>query len=319
MLVVAICGSASAAGLGSAAAQDAQDDDGSAPVTAAELNLLHGLFCDPQNTDWCNAPGRVGVLGKWLERADCPDLVGLQEINERLEELLGELVAEICDGEYAIHFEDVNSPDRQMILTRLDVVEEGYLDIANFPWEAFWVRVDSPQGPIDFLTAHFASSANDPPCTAEICPPVCAPGITTNECHAHEVVEFFAARPDPAALSIVTGDLNARPDEPTVEALLDGGFIDVWLDAGRPECDPDTGKGCTGHCDEPDATLIGLDTRKGLACDGRIDFVMARPSAGCALETTAKGFAHKPLRKRVDGMYWSSDHKGVQASLRCGV
>ena len=313
-LAVAICASALVTGFRGAAAQD--DPEPAKPVTIANLNLLHGLFCQPNDTDWCNAPARVEILGKRLEQADCPDLVGLQEINARLEELLTRLLREVCDGEYEIGFEGVGSPDQQMVLTKLPVLEQGYVDLVHFPWEAYWVRVDTAQGPVDFLTAHFASSANNPPCDAEACPPICAPGIETNQCHAHEVVDFFASR-EGAALTIVAGDLNAQPDEPTLQTFYDADFIDAWIEANQPECDPVTGKNCTGGCDELETAFFGMETREGLACDARIDFILLRPDAGCDLVTKAKGFAHKPLKKPVDGMYWPSDHRGVQASLRC--
>jgi hypothetical protein len=289
----------------------------SAPVRAVAFNQLHGLFCMPDETDFCNAPARVEIFGKWLERSKCPELVGLQEINVRLTELITDLVTEVCDGEYEIATQPTNEVDTQTVLTTLEIEEQGVLDLANFPWEAAWVRVSSPQGPIDFLTAHFASGANDPDCTAEICPPVCAPGISTNECHAHEVVEFFEGRSG-AAVTLVAGDLNAVLGDPTLEALIDARFVDSWLEAGKKECDPETGIGCTGGCDEAPSTYIGMETKAGLECNRRIDFVMARPGDDCKLKvTSAKGFAHKPLASPIDSLYWPSDHKGSQAAFRC--
>ena len=286
------------------------------PVKAVTYNLLHGQFCMPDQTDWCNAPARVEILGKWLERAKCPELVGLQEINTRLTELLNVLVGDVCDGEYTIHAQPTNTIDSQMVLTTLEVEEEGTLDIANFPWEAAWVRVKSPQGPIDFLTAHFASSSNNPPCTAEICPPACAPGITTNECHAHEVAEFLGQRSG-AAITMVAGDLNATRGDPTLDVLIDRGYVDSYLDAGNNECDPETGKGCTG-CSELPTPYIGMDTEDGLECGVRIDFVLGLGSDDCELDVTAaRGFAHKPLARPVGGLYWASDHRGSQAAFRC--
>jgi endonuclease/exonuclease/phosphatase family metal-dependent hydrolase len=285
------------------------------PLTVADLNLLHGLFCDPDNTDWCNAPARVEILGQWLEKSKCPDLVGLQEINPRLTELITDLTTQVCAGAYeVVSFPGDNIVDAQMVLSRLPVVEQGHLDIANFPWEAVWVRVDSTQGSVDFITAHFASSSNDPPCDATNCPPVCEPGISTNECHAAEIVEFFDTRPEPADLSILAGDLNARPDEPTLTTLYDADFVDTWVDAGRAECDPETGKNCTG-CSELDSAFIGMETKDGLDCGSRIDFILVRSE--CSLRAKAAGFAHKPLKQPVDGLYWPSDHRGVQASLTC--
>jgi endonuclease/exonuclease/phosphatase family metal-dependent hydrolase len=288
--------------------------DPAAPVRVVTLNLLHGLFCPPE-TDSCQAPDRVEIFTEQVEAAECPDLIGLQEIGPRLEELLPDAVAGMCDGEYTIAWEAVNSPDREMVLTRLPIVEEGYLDIAHFPWEAYWVRVDSEQGPVDFLTTHFASSSNNPPCDPQNCPPICPPGLITNECHAVEVVELFAGR-DPAALTIASGDLNATPDSPTVATLLDAGFVDAWLEAGNAECDPVTHLGCTGGGSQPEP-FVGIDTEEGPGFDRRIDYVLVRPGEDCSMEVAAEGFAVEPRAVPLNGLWWPADHGGVLAELSC--
>ena len=153
------------------------------PVRVLTQNLLHGFFC-PEDSDFCHAPERVQIFSELVEAAGCPDLIGLQEIAARLEALLVAAVPRLCHGSYRIAWQGAVSPDRVMVLTRLPIVEQGYLDIANVPWEAYWVRVRSKQGLVDFLTAHFASSSNNPLCTDALCPPVCPAGIRTNECHS---------------------------------------------------------------------------------------------------------------------------------------
>jgi len=278
-------------------------------------DLLHGLFCPPE-TDACQAPDRVRIFTELVEAADCPDLIGLQEIGPRLEELLPPAAETLCDGQYTIAWEGVESPDREMVLARVPIVEQGYLDIANFPWEAYWVRVDSPQGPVDFLTAHFASSANNPACTPDLCPPICPPGTITNQCHAVEVVEFFDGRPAGASLSIASGDLNAVPGSPTVTALVDAGFVDAWLEAGNPECDPAFHVGCTGGGGQPEP-FVGMDTAEGPGFDERIDYVMVRPRNDCELGVEAEGFAAEPRSEPLGGLWWPADHAGVLAELTC--
>ncbi|MGH9013347.1 MAG: endonuclease/exonuclease/phosphatase family protein [Acidimicrobiia bacterium] len=291
-----------------------------AGVQVVTYNVLHGLFC-PAETDFCQAPDRVEVLVRHLEAAGCPDLVGLQEVGARQEELIGPALEDTCDGTYEIAWEGerVDSPDREMVLTRLPIVERGYLDIANFPWEAYWVRVESDAGPVDFLTAHFASSSNNPPCDATRCPAICPVGLVTNECHALEVVDFFDRRPEPAALSVVAGDLNATPGSPTITTLTGAGFVDAWLEAGNPECDRATEAGCTGGGGGPEETVLdGTDTIGGRDYSVRIDFLLVRPGRGCEprFPRTA-GFADEPLAEPVNGLYWASDHVGVQATLAC--
>jgi hypothetical protein len=285
------------------------------PVRVITFNALHGLFC-PDETDWCKAPDRVAMFGELVEAADCPDLIGLQEVGERLGELIPPLVETLCDGEYTIAWQAVEPPiDREMVLTRLPIVDQGYLDIANFPWEAYWVRVDAPIGPVDFLTTHFASSSNNPPCLPDRCPPICAEGITTNQCHAVEVADFFENRSG-AVMSIVGGDLNARPGSPTVTTLTDAGFVDAWLASGQPECNPDTHVGCTGGGNQPEP-WVGMDTEAGPGYDGRIDFLLVRPGADCEVDYEASGFAHEPRATALNGLYWPADHAGVQANLGC--
>lgn len=284
------------------------------PVSIVTLNLLHGLFC-PAETDSCQAPDRVQLFGEWLERVGCPDLVGIQEVGPRLGELLPANVPTWCDGDYEIAWAADAMPDRAMVLTTLPIVEQGALDIANVPWEAYWVRARSPQGSVDFLTAHFASSSNNPPCDAGRCPPVCPAGIETNECHGIEVADFLTERTG-AALTVVGGDLNATPDEPAVTHLRDAGFVDAWLKSGRPECDATHRAGCTAGGTAPDP-WVGMNTREGASFDERIDFVWVKPGRNCTLRTTAKGFATTAVASPVNGMWWPSDHGGVYSTLRC--
>jgi endonuclease/exonuclease/phosphatase family metal-dependent hydrolase len=291
------------------------------PLRVVTLNLLHGLFC-PEETDWCQAPDRVEIFAEQLEAAECPDLVGLQEIGERLAELLPSVLERTCDGEYEIAWHGQASSghglSQQMVLSRLPIEEQGHIELAHFPWEAYWVRVDSAQGPVGFLTAHFASGQNNPPCNPEDeeCPEYCPLGMITNECHAHQVVEFFDGRTEPAALSIASGDFNATPDSSTLTTILDAGFVDVWLAGGQPECDPATHAGCTGGGDAP-GPFVGMDTEEGPGYDTRIDYVTVRPGPDCAVDVDAEAFAAEPRREPLNGMWWSADHAGVLAELRC--
>jgi endonuclease/exonuclease/phosphatase family metal-dependent hydrolase len=310
------CSSDGDSGAGSPAGRTttSADEDATRSVRVVTFNALHGLFCPPE-TDWCKAPDRVAIFGELVEAADCPDLVGLQEIGPRLEQLIPPLVETLCDGEYTIAWQPVNSPDREMVLSRLPILEQGYLDIANFPWEAYWVRVDAPVGPVDFLTTHFASSTNNPDCQPGLCPPICTTGISTNQCHAVEVVDFLERRTG-AVMTIVGGDLNARPGSPTLKTLTDAGFVDAWLASGNEECDPETHVGCTGGGDAPEP-FVGMDTKEGPGYDARIDFVLVRSSDRCEVDYEAEGFAHEPRATALNGMYWPADHAGVRATLAC--
>ena len=288
-----------------------------APLRVLTLNLLHGFFC-PEATDSCRAPERAQIFAEQVEAAGCPDLVGLQEIGTRLAELLPGIVETLCDGDYEMAWAASDKVEQQMVLSRRPIIEEGHIELAHFPWEAYWVRVVSEQGPVEFLTAHFASSANNPPCTPDDgeCPPICAPGMITNDCHAAQVVDFFAGRTNESTLSIASGDFNATPTSPTLRTLLEAGFTDAWLAAEQPECDPQTHVGCTGGGDEPEP-FEGMDTQQGPGFDERIDYVLVRPGPQCELGVDAEAFAAQPRAQPLNGMWWPSDHAGVLVELSC--
>ncbi len=324
-LVVATCSGDGTEPDEGQARQTAEDSNSTVePLRVATLNVLHGLSCPPEN-DFCQAADRAQLVAEGLEKADCPDLVGFQEIGPRQGQLIPEAMSRVCGGRYQLAWQvgtrpfggqDVESPDREMVFTTLPIIERGYLDLAVFPWEAYWVRVDTTLGPVDFLTSHFASSSNNPPCEPALCPPVCPVGLETNQCNAREVVELFDSRPS-ARLQIASGDLNAPPGDPTVLTFTDAGYIDVWLSAGRPECDAATGIGCTSGRPRPENALDGLDVPDGRYED-RIDFVLARTDGTCDLDAQAESIFGEPLSEPFRGLYWPSDHGGLVAELRCG-
>ena len=179
------------------------------------------------------------------------------------------------------------------------------------------MRVYAPVGPVDFLTTHFASSSNNPPCSGDICPPVCPAGTLSNECNAIEVIAALDAQREGAVLQVVSGDLNARPGSPTLTKLETAGFVDAWLAAGEPECDEANNRGCTGGRDRPENALDGLDVADG-RYSSRIDYVLARPASGCTLEAAAEPFVTEPLGEPFRGLYWPTDHGGLLAELTCG-
>ena len=68
----------------------------------------------------------------------------------------------------------------------------------------------------------------------------CATTDTLNTCQARQTVDDSSARiRGPDAVTLLAGDLNAKPDEPTIAALTARGLVDTHLAVGNPECDPD--------------------------------------------------------------------------------
>ena len=67
-----------------------------ARVRVVSQNLLHGIAC-PAETDGCALPARVALFARQLDAAGCPELVAVQEANERMVELLRSSLAGSCD------------------------------------------------------------------------------------------------------------------------------------------------------------------------------------------------------------------------------
>jgi hypothetical protein len=287
-------------------------------LSTATLNLLHGLFCPPE-TDWCDAPTRLEILWAHIEAADCPDVVALQEVGPRQFELIPERLEALCDGAYTPVFEDMGWPDQEVILTALPITDDGFEDLAGFPWSAHWAVLEAESGPILYLATHLASEANNPVCTAEFCPAeMCPEGITAGSCNAHQVIEIIDQRASGTIAQFVVGDLNKPIDHPRMQIFTDAGFSDAWTVAGNAECDPATGAGCTCCIDGPEP-WGGLDLADQ-TMGSRIDFVLFRGGADCASSLAvgdAAAFAAAPLEEPLEGLYWASDHGGVSATFVC--
>ena len=68
-------------GTGACSSGSSQGHD--AHVRVVSQNLLHGIAC-PADTDGCRLPDRVALFVCQLEQHGCPDVVGVQEANEKL-------------------------------------------------------------------------------------------------------------------------------------------------------------------------------------------------------------------------------------------
>lgn len=305
-------------------------------VEVATINVLHGLAppisgCAVE-TDQCNVEARVGILWDLLEtEAGCPEIIALQEIAERWFEVVPERIGELCDGTHVVLTEDLGLFDQEMILTTLPVLDHGRVELAGAPvWSAHWAQLDAGEGlTVDVFGTHYASSSFNPPCSpdapATTCHPDCPAGSDLGDCHPHETLAFLAERAAPGSLQLVVGDLNNGPDEPRIRTLVEAGFVDTHLAAGNAECPDAGGAGCTSGIGSGAGTdLDGLDVAD-TTLRGRIDHVLARPPLGCALvvdaadadgDGTATGpWADQPLPEPVEGLYWASDHAGIQADL----
>ena len=303
-------------------------------IEVATINVLHG-FPPPisgcaQYTDNCLAPIRVDILWQYLEdEVGCPEIVALQEISPRWFEIIPEKLPALCDGEHVLLTDNVGQIDQEMILTTLRVIDHARTELAGAPiWSAHWAQLDAGNGLIvDVFATHYASSAFNPPCDnsqpVTSCPSYCPADSDLGSCHPFQTLDFLADRAAPKSLVLIVGDLNKEIDDPRIQTLIDAGFIDTHLAADNAECASTGGPNCTSGIGGS-SDLDGLDLAEQTP-RSRIDFVLAAPPVGCELlidvddadgDGTHTGlWADKPLDEPVEGLYWASDHTGVQADI----
>ncbi len=302
-------------------------------IEVATINVLHGLsFASgcAEHTDQCLAPTRIDILWDYLDtQTGCPEIIALQEISARQQEIVPEKLPDLCDGEHVLLTENLGLPDQEMILTTLPIIDERRVELAGAPtWSAHWAQLDAgDSGIVDVFATHFASSSFNLPCDPSepvtTCSAACPEGSLLGDCHPYETLEFLEANAAPESLELVIGDLNKPIDDPRIATLTDAGFIDTYLEAGLPECDETTSVGCTSGIGG-ETELDGLDIAEQ-SPGSRIDFILARPPDGCSLvvdtddsdgdRTPTGHWANAPLSEPIEGLFWAADHVGIVADV----
>ncbi|MCI3949774.1 MAG: Endonuclease/Exonuclease/phosphatase family [Acidimicrobiales bacterium] len=297
------------------------------------LNVLHGVLCT--DGDHCDAPERVELLARQLEAARCPDVVALQEISPWMHDLVEGRAETLCGGRYEIVFPPIEGAyiDVEMVLTTLPARDARREVLAQGFRRALRVTLESRTGPVDLVVTHTGTGAGSdsmgggPPCAGgrSACPPPCDPDGTVSACQITQVAELVDGRPtEDRTAGVLVGDLNLVPEAPPVRALLERGWVDSFVAAGNPACDPATSVGCTGGRD--DATLASLRDPTSRERE-RIDYALVSPGA-CepAFDTPDDGdgdglgtglFADEPAVDGPAGLAWPSDHVGVALDLSC--
>ena len=312
-------------------------------VSAADLNVLHGIFCPPA-TAFCRGAERIELLGQWLVGRGCPDIVALQEVFDGVAggsnaALIASQLTAVCPFDYRSIYVRTNGVDDSYILSRYPALSSEVAPLLGPLRNVLYARIDHPVGPIDVVSTHLASGsdlANSPCAVFGSCPQECidAGAATVRECQAVQVAQFLAARHDVADPALLMGDFNAEPGGFVYDQYVDRGWIDSTLAAGNAECDALTGVGCTsGRIDDE---LTDMES-PALNVDRRIDYIFVVPpgiGSSCAAQldspTDADGdgigtrlFADLPnpfglpCGTAPAPICWPSDHSGVQADLNC--
>ena len=304
----------------------------SAPTfTIASQNILLGAFCAP-GTDGCRLEDRVALFFDLVRAAGCPDVIALQESTPAIRAAVDSHLADACPTPFTA------APGRvgpNSVFSRWPILEVRRTRLFRGIRELLQVRLDHPIGAVDVFTTHLAATIDGgpDPC-GDDCPAEClaAGAATVRECQAVQVAQLVAEAHDLPTPAFLTGDFNSTPGSFVHRQMTDRGWIDAYREAGNPECDPATGRGCT--CCGFDEGLDDLE-RPVLPVTERVDFVflvpprapatcvprLTRPDATRAVATGLLTAEPNPFAPRCgprpDPICWASDHIGVTAGLRC--
>ncbi|MCZ6784536.1 MAG: endonuclease/exonuclease/phosphatase family protein, partial [Proteobacteria bacterium] len=314
-------------------------------LSVASLNVLHGALGCAEGTQ-CRLVDRLDLLIDWIADSGCADVMTFQEVfildapgfvNART--IIEDGVAEVCPWAYESVAIPISVFDDQLILSRDRILESSAISIPTAFRSVTWARVDHPIGPVDVFSTHLASGADNggEPCNVAGCPQACRDeGLTIRECQARLMAEFIVEKHDVDAPAVATGDFNDEPGTITYLEFTDRGWLDVYLEAGNPECDPDTGVGCTSG--REDENLTDLES-PAAGVNRRIDYIFLIPpgeGSVCAAEIDGAGdadgdgqftrhFTDEPnpfdatCGPAPDRPCWPSDHEGVELDLNCAA
>lgn len=201
-------------------------------VAVANLNILHGLACNPPVPgygDQCRIRDRVDLLFRHIEEAGCPDIVTLQEVSTReyIEIEQGVRVGPLynavdlikerlestdrCPFRYHIIFDhdgvasgqaesSGRGIDEELMLSRYPVqrseVRLLYSPLALFfSRHVLFARIEHPATPVDVFTTHFASGRDfgDLPCGFQV-PGVGGSPFCPEECAVSDTVRECQAK-----------------------------------------------------------------------------------------------------------------------------
>lgn len=296
-------------------------------VSIVTLNLLHGIFCEQEH---CRLEDRVDLLMDEITDRGCPDVITLQEVWSPTMELLEPRLGDPCDFDYELIVgrEDTGVDD-EVLLSRYPATDVELVMLEGDFRHVLITELDHPWAPVELYSTHLASGADGGPDPCEDCPAECvdAGAETLRDCQAIQLRELVRERG--AGLAVIAGDLNDPPDSRLYERYTRFGWLDTYLEAGNPECDPGTGVGCTSGRESQ--TLEHLEDPASNT-DERIDYVFVGGNDLdlCVIDTAddADGdgiatrlFADEPASADCGPapaeICWPSDHVGVQLDLDC--
>ena len=273
-----------------------------------EHNILHGLRNeDPAAEPFDRFPERIELIAAALAEEQ-PDVILLQEVvpgyaDDPEYADVRQVLLDALGPDYTAVFGDITGAPRdegfigQMTVTRLPVLSTDNRVVANAR-SVVRVTVETEHGPLDLYNAHLEGTGA-----------ITDAGEDASLVEMENVLAFIRETRSEGGAVILAGDLNAEPDDPSVQLLRDEGFIDALDVGGDATCESAGDPGCTN-------SAIPLGDNPENSAARRIDYMFVLPGDAFPLEVgEAELFLNEPVDIGEGRLLWASDHIGVRAVL----
>lgn len=278
-------------------------DDGATELLVIDQNILHGIINeDPVAEPYDRFPERLPLIVAALAAAQ-PDIVFLQEVvgdpGPDYPNVRGELLTALGSEYTAVFGNFLGEPVDggglgQMTFTRLQIVSSENRTVSAIR-SAVRVTVQTDSGPLHLYNVHLEGTGA-----------VLETGESAELLEIENVIAFIQETRN-GGPAILAGDLNAEPDDPSIQRLLQEGFIDVLAEAGDATCAQQGDPGCTN-------STIPLGDNPDNLADHRIDYIFVLPGDDTAIDIAeASLFNNEPVDLGGGRLLWPSDHIGARA------
>jgi endonuclease/exonuclease/phosphatase family metal-dependent hydrolase len=280
-----------------------------ARLVIMDQNVLHGFINeDPVAEPFDRFPERIELISDALSKAK-PDIVALQEVFGQPPEGYPDARAALrtaMGDEYSQTFGSfLGDPIGegllgQLTLTRLQLISSENRTVSTIR-SVHRVTVQTEAGPVSIYNAHLEGTGA-----------ILETGAPAELQEIQNVIDFIQETRD-GHPAILAGDLNAEPGDPSIQRLLQEGFIDALAEAGDATCATAGDPGCTN------STIPLGDNQKNVA-DHRIDYIFVLAGDDVTVKVTeASLWDNQPVDIGGGHTLWPSDHIGVRAILELKV
>jgi endonuclease/exonuclease/phosphatase family metal-dependent hydrolase len=275
-------------------------------LTVVDQNILHGLIDeDPAAPNNDRFAERIQLFADAIGK-EKPDILFMQEIVGSPEDPNypdpRKKVLDALGSDYQAVFGNflagpIDAPGLgQLTVTKLPITAKENHRVSKIR-SVQHIALKTKHGTVDVYNAHLEGSGA-----------VLETGADASVAEMDEVIKFIDQTRDGSGPVILAGDLNAKPDSPSIQRLVGAGFTDALATAGDATCAKQGDPGCS------DSRIPLGDNPKNLT-DERIDYMFVKPGDRAIRVKNAQRFLPEAIDIGGGHTLYVSDHIGLIVEL----